>query len=52
MTINSGKESDFEKLENIAIIGNGGRENALGWAIQKSDHVKNIFIISINWFWL
>ena len=28
------------KLENIAIIGNGGRENSLAWAIQKSHHVK------------
>ena len=25
-----------EKLENIVIIGNGGRENALAWAIQKN----------------
>ena len=48
MTINSTKEIDFEKLENIAIIGNGGRENALAWAIQKSDYVKNIFIIPGN----
>ena len=48
MTINSTKEINFEKLENIAIIGNGGRENALAWAIQKSDYVKNIFIIPGN----
>ena len=48
MTINSKKEINFEKLENIAIIGNGGRENALAWAIQKSDYVKNIFIIPGN----
>ena len=48
MTINSTKEVNFEKLENIAIIGNGGRENALAWAIQKSDYVKNIFIIPGN----
>ena len=48
MNINSFKEINFEKLENIAIIGNGGRENALAWAIQKSDHVKNIFIIPGN----
>ena len=48
MTINSRKAIDFEKLENIAIIGNGGRENALAWAIQKSDYVKNIFIIPGN----
>ena len=48
MTINSRKAINFEKLENIAIIGNGGRENALAWAIQKSDYVKNIFIIPGN----
>jgi len=48
MTINSRKEINFEKLENIAIIGNGGRENALAWAIQKSDYVKNILIIPGN----
>jgi len=48
MTINSTKEINFEKIKNIAIIGNGGRENALAWAIQKSDHVKNIFIIPGN----
>jgi len=48
MTINSIKEIDFKKLENIAIIGNGGRENALAWAIQKSENVKNIFIIPGN----
>jgi len=48
MTINTRKEINFEKLENVAIIGNGGRENALAWAIQKSDYVKNIFIIPGN----
>ena len=48
MTINSKKDIDFEKLENVAIIGNGGRENALAWAIQKSEHIKNIYIIPGN----
>ncbi len=48
MTINSIKEINFDKLKNIAIIGNGGRENALAWAIQKNDYVKNIFIIPGN----
>ncbi len=48
MTINSRKAINFEKLENLAIIGNGGRENALAWAIQRSDYVKNIFIIPGN----
>ena len=37
-----------EKLENIAIIGNGGRENSLAWAIQKNKLIKNIFLIPGN----
>ena len=48
MTINSKKSINFERLENIAIIGNGGRENALAWAIQKNDRIENIFIIPGN----
>ena len=36
------------KLENVAIIGNGGRENALAWAIEKNDYVKNIYLIPGN----
>ena len=36
------------KLENIVIIGNGGRENALAWAIQKNALVKNIYLIPGN----
>ena len=37
-----------EKLENIAIIGNGGRENALAWAIQKNNSIKNVYLIPGN----
>tara|TARA_Y100001970_G_scaffold9327_1_gene10873 strand:- start:10251 stop:11549 length:1299 start_codon:yes stop_codon:yes gene_type:complete len=36
------------KLENVAIIGNGGRENSLAWAIQKNDSINNIFLIPGN----
>ena len=36
------------KLENIAIIGNGGRENSLAWAIQKNKLIKNIYLIPGN----
>tara|TARA_Y100001968_G_scaffold333289_1_gene395201 strand:- start:6226 stop:7551 length:1326 start_codon:yes stop_codon:yes gene_type:complete len=36
------------KLENVAIIGNGGRENSLAWAIQKNDSIKNVFLIPGN----
>ena len=32
MNLNS---ANNKTLENVAIIGNGGRENALAWAIQK-----------------
>ena len=48
MTINSLKKINFERIQNIAIIGNGGRENALAWVIQKNDFIKNIFIIPGN----
>ncbi len=37
-----------EKLENIVIIGNGGRENALAWAIQKNKLIKKIYLIPGN----
>ena len=35
MGINSINSKDLNRLENILIIGSGGRENALAWAIQK-----------------
>jgi len=38
----------YEKLENIAIIGNGGRENSLAWIIQKNKLIKNIYLIPGN----
>ena len=31
-----------KKLENILIIGSGGRENSLSWAIQKNELIKKI----------
>ena len=34
MSINSTSSERFNRLENILIIGNGGREN-LAWAIQR-----------------
>ncbi len=33
-----------KKLENILIIGSGGRENSLGWAIQKNESIKKIYL--------
>ncbi len=35
-------------LENILIIGNGGRENSLAWAIQKNNLVKKVYLIPGN----
>ncbi len=33
---------------NILILGSGGREHAIGWKIEQSSHVKNIFIAPGN----
>ena len=48
MSNNSNNLKSLYKLENIVIIGNGGRENSLAWAIQKNQFVKNIFLIPGN----
>ncbi len=48
MSMNSFNSRITNKLENILIIGNGGRENSLAWAIQKNDLVKKIFLIPGN----
>ena len=48
MSINSASSKRFSKLENILIIGNGGRENSLAWAIQKNELVKKVFLIPGN----
>ena len=37
MGIYSPSSTNFTRLENILIIGNGGRENSLAWAIQKNE---------------
>jgi len=37
MSLNSKIPKTNKKLENILIIGSGGRENSLGWAIQKNE---------------
>jgi len=36
MGIHSPNSRNFIRLENILIIGNGGRENSMAWAIQKN----------------
>ena len=48
MSINSNDSKNSNKLENILIIGNGGRENALAWAIQKNELVKRIYLLPGN----
>ena len=48
MSINSTTSKRFSRLENILIIGNGGRENSLAWAIQKNELIKKVFLIPGN----
>jgi len=48
MSTNSNNSKSSNKLENILIIGNGGRENALAWAIQKNELVKRIYLLPGN----
>ena len=48
MNINSTSSKKVTKLENILIIGSGGRENSLAWAIQKNELVKKVYLIPGN----
>ena len=48
MSINSTISKNFNKLENVLIIGNGGRENSLAWVIQKNESVKKVYLIPGN----
>ena len=48
MGINSRSSKKFNRLENILIVGNGGRENSLAWAIQKNELVKKIYLTPGN----
>ena len=48
MSTNTTSSKKFISLENILIIGNGGRENSLAWAIQKNEEVRKIFLIPGN----
>jgi len=48
MGIHSPSSRSFIRLENILIIGNGGRENSLAWAIQKNELVKKVYLIPGN----
>jgi len=48
MSINSKNSKSLIRLENILIIGNGGRENSLAWIIQKNQLVKKVYLIPGN----
>ena len=48
MSINSTSFKGNSRLENVLIIGNGGRENSLAWAIEKNELVKKIYLIPGN----
>jgi len=48
MGIHSPSSRSLIRLENILIIGNGGRENSLAWAIQKNELVKKVYLIPGN----
>ena len=44
MSINLSSSKGSNRLENIFIIGSGGRENSLAWAIQKNELVKKVYL--------
>ena len=48
MSINSKRSNSSNRLKNILIIGNGGRENSLAWAIQKNKSIKKVYLIPGN----
>ena len=48
MSMDSKPTKKSNNLEKVLIIGNGGRENALAWAIQKNEQIKNIYLIPGN----
>jgi Phosphoribosylamine-glycine ligase len=48
MSINLKNSKSFSRLEKILIIGNGGRENSLAWAIQKNELVEKVYLIPGN----
>jgi len=48
MSINSIMSKSLSRLENILIIGNGGRENSLAWAIQKNELIRKVYLLPGN----
>ncbi len=48
MSLNSTSIESLGRLENILIIGSGGRENSLAWIIQKNELVKKVYLVPGN----
>ena len=48
MSINSTSSKNLDRLRNILVIGSGGRENSLAWAIQKNKLVQKVYLIPGN----
>ena len=48
MSLHSNNSKSPNKLKKVLIIGNGGRENALAWAIQKNELIKRIYLLPGN----
>ena len=48
MSLHSNNSKSSNKLKKVLIIGNGGRENALAWAIQKNELIKRIYLLPGN----
>ncbi len=48
MGIHSPSSKSFTRLENILIIGSGGRENSLAWTIQKNELIKKVYLMPGN----
>ncbi len=38
----------FPQLKRILVVGNGGRENALGWALTRSRNIEKVFVAPGN----
>ena len=48
MSVNLTSSNSLIKLENVLIIGSGGRENSLAWAIQKNELIKKVYLVPGN----
>ena len=48
MSVNLTSSNSLSKLKNVLIIGSGGRENSLAWAIQKNELIKKVYLVPGN----